>query len=166
MAMDATHTMELTQAMQTLKWMDEERLKDKALVAALQERVQSQELQLAQQGTQLQELQTSLAGIQAILNKVTDFEQMVSSYKSEVILQMDQREETRRKEQVEARRLRQIEYEGLTGSLNQVEKDLRVLPHYDEELNARRAENQRLSEVFQQVEVTVADLSQRSNDRM
>jgi len=166
MAIKATQTMDLTQAMQTLKWLDEERLKDKAIIAALQERVQSQGLQLAQQAAQLQETQTTLAGIQSVLSRVTEFEQMVSNHKNELILQMDQREETRRKEQAEAARLRRIEYETLTTNLNRLEKDMRVLPHYDEELNARRAENQRLSETLQRLEAIVADLSKRSDDRV
>jgi chromosome segregation ATPase len=166
MATDATQAMEVTQAMQTLKWMDEERLKDKALIAALQERVQGQELQLAQQAAQLQEVQTTLAGIQGVLSKVIEFEQMVSNYKDEMILQMDQREEAWRKEQAEAKRLRQIEYEALTGSLNRMEKDLRPLSQHEEELTAQRAENQRLSKTLQQMEVAVGDLSQRSDDRV
>ena len=166
MAINVNQTMDLTQAMQTLKWLDTERLKDKATIAAVQERMQSQELQLAQQAAQIQELRSSLAGIQGVLSQVTEFEQMVSNYKTELILQMDQREETRRKEQAEMKRLRQIEYETLTTNMNRLEKDIRVLPRYDEELNARRAENQRLSEALQRVEVAVADQSQRSDDRV
>ena len=49
MAMNTSQTTDVTQAMQTLKWLDEERLKDKATIATLQERVQGQELQLSQQ---------------------------------------------------------------------------------------------------------------------
>jgi hypothetical protein len=166
MAMNTNQKMDLTQAMQTLKWLDEERLKDKATIATLQERVQGQDHQLAQQAAQIQGLQTALAGIQGILSRATEFEQTVASYKNELILEMDHREETRRKEQAESERLRQIEYEALTVNLNRLEKELRVLPHYDEELNARRAENQRLSEALQRVEDVVADLSKRSDDRM
>jgi len=166
MASNPTQTMDLTQAMQTLKWMDEERLKDKATISALQERVQHQGMQLGQQAAQIQEMQNTLAGVQGVLSKVTDFEQMISNYKDELILQMDQREETRRKEQAETQRVRQIEYEALTAGLNRLEKDMRVLPHFEEDLNVRRAENERLSEALQRVELVVADLSQRSDDRV
>ncbi len=164
--MNVTQTMDLTQAMQTLKWLDDERLKDKATIAALQERVQGQEQQLAQQVAQIQELQTSLAGVHGVLSRVAEFEQMVSNYKTELILQMNQREETRRKERAESERLRRMEYKTLTVNLNRLEKELRVLPRYDEDLNARQAENQRLSEALQHVEVAVADLSKRSDDRL
>jgi len=161
MATNVTQAMDLTQAMQTLKWMDEERIKDKASIAALQERIQNQEQQLAQQAAQIQELQTSLAGVQGVLSKVTEFGQMVSGYKTELILQMDNRDQTRRKEQAESERLRRIEYEGLTTHLSRLEKDLRILPHYAEDINTIRVEGQRLSESLQATEVDVADISKR-----
>jgi len=166
MATNVTQAIDMTQAMQTLKWLDEERRKDKTTIAALQERIQGQERQLAQQAARTQELQTALAGVQGVLSQVTGFEQMVSNYKTELILQMDQREEVRRKEQAEAERLRRIEHEALTRHLNRLGKELRVLPRYDEELNARQAEEQRLSEALQRLEVTVADLGKRSDDRV
>jgi len=166
MAMDVTQEMDLTQAMQTLKWLDEERRKDKATIATLQERLQGQEQQAAQQVARVQELQTAVSGIQSVLSRVTEFEQMISSFKNELVFRMDQREETRRKEAAETERLRRIEYEALISNLNRLEKDLRVLPGYDEELNAGRAEDQRLSEALQRLTEQVADLSKRSDDRV
>jgi chromosome segregation protein len=166
MAINTTQTMELTQATQTIKWLDEERRRDKALIAALQEQAQGREQQLAQQAAQIQELQTALAGIRGVLSQVTEFGQLVSNYRDELILQMDQREETRRKEQAESDRLRRMEYEALTVNMNRLEKELRVLPQYDEVMNALRAENQRLSETLQRQDVSVADLSKRSDDRI
>jgi hypothetical protein len=166
MAINTTQTMELTQATQTIKWLDEERRRDKALIAALQEQAQGREQQLAQQAAQIQELQTALAGIRGVLSQVTEFGQLVSNYRDELILQMDQREETRRKEQAESDRLRRMEYEALTVHLNRLGKELHVLPQYDEVLNTLRAENQRLSEALQRLDVTIADLSKRSDDRI
>ncbi len=164
--MNVTQTMDLSQAMQTLKWMDEERRKDKALIAALQERLQLQEQQLAQQAAQIQELRVALAGVQGILSKVADFEQMVSNFKTELLLQMDQRDETRRKETTESERVRRIEYEALLINLQRLEKNLRVLPRYDEELSALRAENQRLNESFQLLSTDLADLSKRAEEQL
>ncbi len=164
MATSVSQAMDATRATQTLKWLDEERRKDKAEVAALQERVQEQERQLAQQSAQMQEMRTSLASIQGVLSQVDEFEQVISNYKAELIFQMDRNEKVRRKEQTEADRLRRIEHEALVNHLNRLEKELRVLPRYDEELSARLAEEQRLSENLQHVEVAVADLDKRVQD--
>ncbi|HET90331.1 MAG TPA: hypothetical protein ENN99_06285 [Chloroflexi bacterium] len=164
MAMNVTQSMDLNQAMQTLKWMDEERRKDRATITALQERLQLQEQQLAQQASQIQELRTTLSGVQGVMSKVTEFGQMISNYRDELVIQMDNRDETRRKEMAEAERLRRIEYEALTTNLNRLEKELRVLPHYNEELTTLRAEDQRLGEVVQQMAVDVTDISKRIED--
>jgi chromosome segregation ATPase len=86
---------------------------------------------------------------------------MISGYKTELILQMDNRDKTRRKEQTESERLRRIEYEGLTTHLSRLEKELRVLPHYAEDINTIRVESQRLSESLQVTEVDVTDISKR-----
>jgi chromosome segregation ATPase len=166
MATEMTQATELAQVTQTLKWLDEERRKDRATIAALQERIQGQEQQLAQQAAQAQELQIALASVQGVMSKVSGFEQMVSNYKGELIVQMEQRDETRRKEQAEAERLRRIEYQALTEGLNRLEKGMRALPRHEEELNARRVEDQRLFEAIQRLEATAADLSKRSDDRV
>lgn len=164
MATRVTESMDLAQAMQRLKWLDEERRKDKATIAQLEERLQEQERKLAQQSARVQELQTSLSNVEAVLSKVDEFEQMVSNYKKEMTFQLEQRDETRRKEQREAKRLRRIEHEALKEHLSRLERELRVLPRHDEQLDAREAEEQRLSEAIQHLEVDVADLAKRLED--
>ncbi len=166
MVMDVNKTMDLTQAMQTLRWLDEERRKDKATIATLQERLQEQSQQLDQQAAQIKDLQTSIAGFEAFLSRINEFEQMVENYKAELVLLIDQREDTRRKEQAESERLRRIEYEALSNNLHRMERELQVLPRYDEEISARKAEEQRLSEAVQRLSERVAAVSKRSEDRV
>ena len=166
MVMDVNKTMDLTQAMQTLRWLDEERRKDKATIATLQERLQEQSQQLGLQAAQIKDLQTSIAGFEAFLSRISEFEQMVENYKAETVLLMDQREDARRKEQAESERLRRIEYEALSNHLHRMERDLQVLPRYDEEISARKAEEQRLSEAVQRLSEQVKVVSKRSEDRV
>jgi len=115
---------------------------------------------------QIQDLQTKAAGFQSLISQAADFEQTVSNYKNELVFLMDQREETRKKEQAESDRLRKIEYESISAHLGKLDKEMQVLPRYDEKLNARQAEEQRLSEALQRLEATVSDLNKRSDDRV
>lgn len=166
MAMRANQPVELTQALQTVKWLDEERRKDKATIAALQERLQSQEQSIAQQAAQIQDMRAALSEIRGVLSQVTEFEQMISNYKAELLFQMDQRDEARRKEITEAERLRRIEYEALITNLNRLEGEMQVLPKYEESITGVQAEQRRLNELMQQLDVTVTDLSKRTDERM
>ena len=107
-----------------------------------------------------------MASLQGTLLQVTGFEQMISNFKKEIVYLVEQREETRRKEQTESERLRRIEHEAFQGQLSRLEKEMRVLPRYDEDLDARRAEEERLSIALQRLEVSVATLDKRSDDRV
>jgi hypothetical protein len=166
MAKKVIQPMEMTQVTQQLQWLDEERLNDKKLIAALQEQVRSQEEQLSQQLAQIQDLLTKTTNVQSLISQVTDFEETVSNYKGEVIFELDRREEARKKEKAESERLRKIEHEAIIDHLGELDKQIQSLPRYEERLNAQKAEDQRLSESLQRVEVTIKDLEKRSDDRV
>ena len=164
MAMDVVQSMELAEALQRLKWLDDERRKDRSVIAGLQEQVQLLAQQVEQREGAVQSLRADLAGIQGVLSRVTQFEQMVSSHEARLVHQMAERDATRRKEQAESERLRRIEYEALTDHIHRLERELQVLPRYDEELHARRAEGQRLNEFYQRVAEQVSDLQKREGE--
>jgi len=166
MASEVNRSMDLTQAMQTIRWLDDERRKDKTTIATLQEQVREQQQGLSQLAAQLKDLQAAVVNVQSEKTHVQDFEQLVANYKNEVVLLIGHREESRRKEQAESERLHRIEYEALTSNLNRLEKQLRVLPRYDEELSARRTEDQRLGEVVQRLNESVIAVSKRYDDRL
>ncbi len=166
MAMDVTQTLELSQATQMIRFLEEERRKDKAIIAVLQEQTKSQDEQLSQQTAQIQDLQTTLSGVQSLISQVTGFEQTVASYKNEMVFLLEQREEAWKKERAESARLRQIEMKGVVDQLGQLDKRTQVLARHDEEIKTRQAEEQRLNEAIQRLESTVADLSKRSDDRV
>lgn len=166
MAKKATQPMEITQATQMLQWLEEERRKDKALIAALQEQTRAQEEQISQMTAQLQDLQVKTASIQDMISQVTDFEQTVSNYKNEVVFLLDQREHAWKKEQAEADRLHKIEQEATADELGRLDKGLQTLRRLEEDVKARQAEDQRLNTALQRLEVTVKDLGARSDDRV
>jgi chromosome segregation ATPase len=166
MAKQATQTMELTQATQMLQWLEEERRKDKAAIAALQEQVRNEEQQLSQQSALVQDLQTTMASIQNLISQVADFEQTVSNYKNEMVFLLDQREDTWKKERAEADRLRKIEFEAITDQLSRLDKGMQTVARHEEDLQTYQAEDQRLNTAIQRLEVAVADLNARSDDRV
>jgi chromosome segregation ATPase len=156
--------MDLSQAIQTLKWLDGERRKDRATIAKLEERLRERGRQLARQSAQIGELRSSLARVEGALSQVDDFEQMVSNYKKEMTFQLEQRDETWRKERDEAKRLRRLEHEAMKEHLSRLEKELRVLPRYGEQMSAIQAEEQRLTGKLQSLEVSVADSDKQLED--
>jgi hypothetical protein len=164
--MNVTQAMDLNEAIQMLKWLDEKRRADRALITALQERVQRQEKEIQQRETAIQEMQSELIALQSELTRIDRFEAMVDNFKGEVLARIEDQEQTRRRQLAEAERLRRAEYESMTDHVHRLERELRVLPGYDEELKARRAEEERLGEAVQRISVEIKEVSQRSDDRV
>lgn len=166
MPKEATQTMELAQATQMIQWLDEERRKDKAAIATLQEQVRSQEQLLTQQAAYIQDLQNAAAGSRDLIARAANFEETVSNYKNELVLLLDQREAARKKEQVEADRLRTIELEATNKQVGELDKRTQVLRQYGDDYMARQAEEKRLNDALQRLEVRVSDLAKHSDDRV
>ncbi len=157
--------MELTQLSQMVQWLDEERRKDKALIAALQEQVKLQAQQLAQQQELITALQRTVAGLETLMAQVSSFAPALEGLKAEVGRMLELREEQWRKEQREADRARQLEIGALKDEIARVAEGLRPIPRLEESLAALRAEALRLTENQQRLEMAIADLKKQTEDR-
>lgn len=157
--------MELSQLTQMVQWLDEERRKDKALIAALQEQVKLQAQQLAQLQEQLAALQRSVAGIEPMLSQIPGLYQALEGLKAEVGRMLELREEQWRKEQREADRARHLEIGALKDEIVRVADGLRPLSRLEESMAALQAEAARLHENQQRMEVALADLKKQAEDR-
>ena len=166
MAKQTTKPMELTQATQLVQWLEEERRKDKILISTLQEQTRSQELKLDQQAAQIQEIQTTFAGIQGLVARATDFEKTLSTYKDELLSLLDQREEKWKKDRLEADRMRTIELDAMKKQLGEFEQSAQFMRRMEEDLQMRQIEEKRLNEVLQRLEQTTNDLKKTSDDRV
>ncbi|MGB9775862.1 MAG: hypothetical protein ACPL7C_04840 [Anaerolineae bacterium] len=157
--------MELSQLSQMVQWLDEERRKDKALIAALQEQVKLQAQQLAQQQELIVALQRTVAGMEAMMAQVTSFASALEQLKADVGRMLELREEQWRKEQRESDRARQLEIGALKDEVARVTEELRRFNRIEEGLAALHAETHRLTESQRQLETATADLKKQVEDR-
>ncbi len=158
--------MELPQLSQMVQWLDEERRKDKALIAALQEQVKLQAQQIAQQQEQIAALQRTVAGIEALIAQVSGFALALEQLKADVARMLDIRDEQRQKEQREIDRARQLEIGALRDEVARVGEELRRVGRLEEGLAAVQAETRRLNEAQQRLEIATADLKKLGEDRV
>jgi len=156
--------MELTQLSQMVQWLDEERRKDKALIAALQEQVKLQAQQLAQQQELIVALQRTVAGMETLMAQVTGFAPALEGLKADVGRMLELREEQWRKELRESERTRQLEIGALKDEIARV-AGLRPISRLEEGLAALQAETRRLTENQQRLEILTTDLKQHADDR-
>jgi hypothetical protein len=158
--------MDLNQATQMINWLEEERRKDKAALAALQERMQGLANEAAEQSRRLQELQSVLATAQAGLARVTQFDRLFDQYKADLIAEMDRREAAQQKAIREADRLHKVEADATNRSIAEIRKELPRLKPLEDEVSMRRAEDRRLGELLARVSQRVEDLTVRTEERI
>ncbi len=139
--------MDLTQLNQMVTWMDEERRRDKAELVKLEQRLTNQTREMTEQAKRIQDLEGRLVSVQAQLVKIPQVEKALEQFKNEVMLLLRQYEERSQQAEREATLVRQVDREAQIKTLNEIKKELQSMPRYDDELQARRTEEQRLNEL-------------------
>jgi chromosome segregation ATPase len=157
--------MNLNQLNQMVTWLDEERRRDKTDLGKLQQRTESQSAEIAEQARRMQELEGRLARTQARLTKFTQLEKALDQLRAELVLLIERHDEQRRRAAVDAQRVRRVEQESQARALGEIKKELQKLPRYEEELQQRRAEDQRLGEGLLSLQQRVADFGRDLENR-
>ena len=157
--------MNLNQLSQMVTWLDEERRRDKTELAKLVQRVESQSAEIAEQARSIQELEGTLARTRAQLTKFPQLEKALDQLRDELVLLIERYDEQHRKTEMDAQRVRRVERESQTRALGEIRKELQKLPRYEEELQLRKAEDQRLGEVLLSLQQQITDFGRDLENR-
>jgi len=157
--------MDIDQAAKTIKWLDDERRKDKADMAALQERLVELENHLESQVKRTQELETSIASVAGSLQRFSRIDERFDKIMGDFTRQVETVEARRANSEREADKLRAVEREGINRSLVDLRKSLEPIPHILKELPARREEEARLTREIREMELRMADYLKLDEDR-
>ena len=158
--------MELSQMEQMLRWLDEERKRDKALVVALQERVEQQLQVIESQSVEIERLHQDLTALRADLRRTDDYPVMIEKTRRDLSGSVEEFKNATRRERVESEQLRRAELDPVNEQLAELDKNLRAVLRYEEPLKAREAGEQRLQGQIQVVSNALADLTKRTDDRL
>ena len=158
--------MDTDQLTQMVTWLDEEHRRDRGEVAKLQQRIESQATEVVEQARRIQELESQLASTQAQLVRFNQVDQSMQQLKNELVLMLHRQDEQRLQDQREAERIRATEREAISRGMSEVRKELPRFNRIEEELQQRKAEDQRLSEIVmamrQQVNSVNNDIDERT----
>jgi len=157
---------DLLQVTQMINWLESERRKDKAALATLEQKANGLANELAEQTRRVQELQTALTATQNALSKLPQFEKVLEQFKTDLIGEMDRRDDAQQKSAREAERLRKVELESIGRIITEVRKELPRIKPLEDELPLRRAEDRRLGEVLTRVSQRLDELAVRTEDRV
>ena len=157
--------MDTDQLSQMVTWLDEEHRRGRGEVAKLQQRIDSQATEIVEQARRIQELEGQLASTQAQLVRFSQVDQAMQQLKNELVLMLQRQEEQRLADQRESERLRGAEREAAARGLSEVRKELPRFSRIEEELQQRKAEDQRLSEIVLAVRQQVNNINKDIDER-
>jgi chromosome segregation ATPase len=158
--------MELSQIEQMVRWLDEERKRDKAQIAALQERLEQQQRAMTSQSQEIESLEQELSTLRSDVRRTEDYPEMIERTNRELSSAIEELRAQVRRDRLEAQHTRQEEIEMLNESIADLENRFRPFMRYEEQLEARTAGEQRLQSQVQTLRNDLADFSKRTEDRL
>jgi chromosome segregation ATPase len=156
--------MDVDQLRKTVEWLDEERRKDKAEIAALQERLAGAQAEITANASRVQRMEADLSSSTAFIQKVSRFGEMLDQLRLELTRQIAGIEQRRGEADREADRLHQIEREGVTRAIGDLRKGLEPLPKLEQDIAARKEEEKRVAKALIDLQKRISDVSKRDDE--
>ena len=152
--------LDINQISQMLKFMEDERRKDRAQIAVLQEKLVGQSNEIADLTRRIQDLDASLKTTQTALAKTQKYDSILEEYKTELFSEMNRNDDDIKKATREAERVRILEVETLQRQISEVRKELPRIGKVEDEFPTRRAEEKRLGDMIQRLQPQIEIASQ------
>lgn len=155
--------MEVEQLAKRLEWLDEQRLKDKMTISALEEKVQRLEANVSPYHQQISDLESDITRMAASLARFDQFDAALAQIRVDFTRTADNSEKGRADREREQEKIRRVEIEGLNKAIGEVRKGLDPIPEIRKTLQARQEEDFRLGRLIEEVELKVVN-TRRSDE--
>ncbi len=142
----------LGQVVQQIKWMEDERRKDKAQIATMQEQIAGQAREIAEASRRLQEMDTALKASQALIARLLNTDRVLEEFKTDIVAMINRLDDDRKKSERETERIRNLSMETLQRQINEIKVEVPRIGKIEDELPNRRAEEKRLAELVQRLQ--------------
>lgn len=149
--------MDLEQIISRLEWLDDERRKDKTLIASLQQKVENLEVQLPKQQKRVKELSGDVAHVSGTLAQLDHLEEGISNLRVEITRSIENIEKLRADKDRDHEQTRRSDLDTLNKSIADLRKAIKPIPELKAGLQARVEEEYRLNRSLQEVQKQVGD---------
>ncbi len=129
--------MEIDQVVKKIDWLDEERRKDKSVIAAMQDRIQSYESTLEIANQQIKNLGAEIARMTTLLTRLDQYDEALLAVRVETKRRDDEIEKQLRKSIEEAEKVRRVEMRAIEADIAETRKDLEPIAELKRGIQAR-----------------------------
>lgn len=157
--------MDIAQLAQMVNWLDEEHRRDRAEIARLQQRIESQESDIVEQARRVQELEARLAATQNQLTRFGHIENIIENSRQEITTIVERSEEARTQAQRDLERARLGDREMLAREISELRRELPRIGRVEEAIDTRASEDERLSDLIMGVRNQIGNLAKEIEER-
>lgn len=155
--------MDIEQLEKRLEWLEDERRKDKLLVATLQDRLANLEEKTQPIDQRFKELEGEVTRIATSLLRFNQIETAMAQMRQELSRMIQDIEKQRSEKEREMEKIRLADNESVNRSLGEIRKTLEVLPEIRKTLQARAEGENRLGREIEELEQKIL-LIRRADD--
>ncbi|MBN1669354.1 MAG: hypothetical protein JW862_19855 [Anaerolineales bacterium] len=157
--------MELDQLAKQVKWLDEERQKDKTVIAGLQERIQALETRLAGTEQQNKELSSEITRLGTVMGRMDHFDDSLTQHRAEFNKAIKTLGQAAEQSDAEITSLLRAEIRAFESTLMDVRKGLEPISGLRNDLVSQAQEDVRLARTVDELRVAVTDIQRGAEDQ-
>ncbi len=155
--------MDIEQLAQRLEWLDDERRKDKTLIATLQERIADLEESVSPLNQKIKTLEGDLARITSTLTRFEQIETAMGQLRVDLTRMVQDQEKQRQDRDRDVEKIRLADLESLNRTIGEVRKGLEPLPELKKSIQARTEGEFRLGRLIEELEQKIV-VNKRSDE--
>jgi chromosome segregation ATPase len=150
--------MELEQILKHVEWLDDERRKDKDIIAKQEDRLIAMEGNLDAAHHQIRELSTEITRLSAVISRMDRFDESLMQQRIELNKQIEDLEKQAKKREEEIEKVRRVEMRAVDGNIAEMRKELEPISGLQRGLQARIEEENRLAKLIDEQRVKIQDI--------
>jgi len=136
--------MDLDQLQKRIQWIEDDRRKEKDTIALLDSRLLAMEGGISAVAQQIKDLSGELTRLSAVVTRMDQYDQSLLQTRLEAKKSVEDLDKDIKQRLEETEKVRRVEVKSFESSLNDIRKDLEVLPKLDKGIQARIEDDSRL----------------------
>ncbi|MGD8750220.1 MAG: hypothetical protein PVG14_02300 [Anaerolineales bacterium] len=156
--------MDMDQLVKRVDWLDEERRKDKNIIASMEEQILSMQGKLTALGTENKELSGDVTRLETLLGRFDSIDETIAQQRVELHRKIDEFDRGSGKGDEEVVNLLRTEIKGYDQDISEIRKELDILPELKRGLKARIDEENRLNRSIDEVENDIGDIRREGEE--
>lgn len=156
--------MDFEQLLKRVEWLDEERRKDKLIIASLDDRLRKAEGNNTSILQEIREISNELNRLKTIPSRFDTVDAAISQLRVEYTRAVESIEKQRIEKDREIEKTRLADIESITTSIANVRKGLEVLPEMKKDIKAREEEEHRLIKLIGEFDKKILDIKRSDEE--